>query len=54
MTRAGYAIEYDYYPPTQLDATLQVQRAARAVFRRPDQRHHGLRGGRGAGRRRRA
>ena len=25
MTRAGYAIEYDYYPPTQLDATLQVR-----------------------------
>jgi tRNA uridine 5-carboxymethylaminomethyl modification enzyme len=25
MTRAGYAIEYDYYPPTQLDATLQVK-----------------------------
>ena len=24
MTRAGYAIEYDYYPPTQLDGTLQV------------------------------
>ncbi len=23
MTRAGYAIEYDYYPPTQLDITLQ-------------------------------
>ncbi|MBL0938888.1 MAG: tRNA uridine-5-carboxymethylaminomethyl(34) synthesis enzyme MnmG [Gemmatimonadaceae bacterium] len=23
MTRAGYAIEYDYYPPTQLDASLQ-------------------------------
>lgn len=23
ITRAGYAIEYDYYPPTQLDATLQ-------------------------------
>ncbi|PYP64586.1 MAG: tRNA uridine-5-carboxymethylaminomethyl(34) synthesis enzyme MnmG, partial [Gemmatimonadetes bacterium] len=22
MTRAGYAIEYDYCPPTQLDATL--------------------------------
>jgi tRNA uridine 5-carboxymethylaminomethyl modification enzyme len=22
MTRAGYAIEYDYYPPTQLDASL--------------------------------
>ncbi|WP_396216946.1 tRNA uridine-5-carboxymethylaminomethyl(34) synthesis enzyme MnmG [Gemmatimonas sp.] len=27
MTRAGYAIEYDYYPPTQLDASL----ASRAV-----------------------
>ena len=25
MTRAGYAIEYDYCPPTQLDATLQVR-----------------------------
>jgi tRNA uridine 5-carboxymethylaminomethyl modification enzyme len=25
MTRAGYAIEYDYYPPTQRDATLQVR-----------------------------
>ena len=25
MTRAGYAIEYDYYPPSQLDATLQVK-----------------------------
>ena len=27
MTRAGYAIEYDYYPPTQLHSTL----ASRAV-----------------------
>lgn len=25
MTRAGYAIEYDYYPPTQLDSTFQVK-----------------------------
>ena len=25
MTRAGYAIEYDYYPPTQLDATLRFR-----------------------------
>jgi tRNA uridine 5-carboxymethylaminomethyl modification enzyme len=25
MTRAGYAIEYDYYPPTQLDPTFQVR-----------------------------
>ena len=25
MTRAGYAIEYDYYPPVQLDAALQLK-----------------------------
>lgn len=25
MTRPGYAVEYDYYPPTQLDSTLQVR-----------------------------
>jgi tRNA uridine 5-carboxymethylaminomethyl modification enzyme len=25
MNRAGYAIEYDYYPPTQLDGSLQVK-----------------------------
>jgi tRNA uridine 5-carboxymethylaminomethyl modification enzyme len=25
MTRAGYAIEYDYYPPTQLRASLEVK-----------------------------
>jgi tRNA uridine 5-carboxymethylaminomethyl modification enzyme len=31
MTRAGYAIEYDYYVPTQLDATLAV-REARGLF----------------------
>ena len=31
MTRAGYAIEYDYYPPTQLDATLQVK-SVRGLF----------------------
>jgi tRNA uridine 5-carboxymethylaminomethyl modification enzyme len=31
MTRAGYAIEYDYCPPTQLDATLQV-RAVRGLY----------------------
>jgi tRNA uridine 5-carboxymethylaminomethyl modification enzyme len=31
MTRAGYAIEYDYYPPTQLDVTLQV-RALRGLY----------------------
>jgi tRNA uridine 5-carboxymethylaminomethyl modification enzyme len=27
MTRAGYAIEYDFYPPTQLDPTLRVRDA---------------------------
>ena len=25
MTRAGYAIEYDYFPPTQLERTLRVR-----------------------------
>jgi tRNA uridine 5-carboxymethylaminomethyl modification enzyme len=25
MTRAGYAIEYDFFPPTQLDASFQVK-----------------------------
>jgi tRNA uridine 5-carboxymethylaminomethyl modification enzyme len=25
MTRPGYAIEYDYFPPTQLDNTLRVR-----------------------------
>ncbi len=32
MTRAGYAIEYDYYSPTQLDATLQVRSVAGLYF----------------------
>jgi tRNA uridine 5-carboxymethylaminomethyl modification enzyme len=32
MTRAGYAIEYDYYPPTQLDATLQVKEVGGLFF----------------------
>jgi len=31
MTRAGYAIEYDYYPPTQLFASLEV-RAIQGLF----------------------
>src|SRR4030088_888640 len=31
MNRAGYAIEYDYYPPTQLDPSLQV-RAIRGLY----------------------
>ena len=32
MTRAGYAIEYDYYVPTQLDARLAVRNAAGLFF----------------------
>ncbi|MBI1808357.1 MAG: tRNA uridine-5-carboxymethylaminomethyl(34) synthesis enzyme MnmG [Gemmatimonadetes bacterium] len=32
MTRAGYAIEYDYYPPTQLRATLEVRRIGGLFF----------------------
>ncbi len=32
MTRAGYAIEYDYYPPTQLDSTLQSRAIAGLWF----------------------
>ena len=32
MTRAGYAIEYDYYPPTQLDETLQVRTMSGLFF----------------------
>jgi len=31
MTRAGYAIEYDYFDPTQLDATLALK-AFRGLF----------------------
>ena len=45
MNRAGYAIEYDYYPPTQLDPSLQVKADTRALLRRADQRHHRVRGG---------
>lgn len=32
MTRAGYAIEYDYFPPTQLDPSLQVRAIAGLYF----------------------
>src|SRR5256714_446420 len=31
MNRAGHTIEYDYYPPTQLDASLQVK-AIRGLY----------------------
>ena len=32
MFRPGYAIEYDYFPPIQLDATLQTKRISNLYF----------------------
>jgi tRNA uridine 5-carboxymethylaminomethyl modification enzyme len=32
MTRPGYAIEYDYFPPTQLDANLKVKALSGLYF----------------------
>ena len=32
MTRPGYAIEYDYFPPTQLDRTLRLKSVAGLYF----------------------
>ncbi|HEX9167035.1 MAG TPA: tRNA uridine-5-carboxymethylaminomethyl(34) synthesis enzyme MnmG [Gemmatimonadales bacterium] len=32
MTRPGYAIEYDYFPPTQLDHTLKVKALSGLYF----------------------
>ena len=49
MLKAGYAVEYDSVPPTELTHALMTKRAARPVPGRPDQRHVGLRRGRRAG-----
>ena len=49
ILRYGYAVEYDYAPPEQLQPTLETKRVAGLVFRRPDQRHHRLRRGRRPG-----
>ena len=49
ILRPGYAIEYDYFDPRGLKSTLETKAIAGLFFAGPDQRHHGLRGGRGAG-----
>ena len=49
LLRHGYAVEYDFVQPTELERTLQTQAAPRSVSRRADQRDVGLRGGRRAG-----
>jgi tRNA uridine 5-carboxymethylaminomethyl modification enzyme len=49
ILRPGYAIEYDYFDPRALKPSFETQQIRRAVLRRPDQRHHRLRGGGGAG-----
>ena len=45
----GYAIEYDFFDPRDLKPSLETKALQRPVFRRPDQRHHGLRRSRGPG-----
>ena len=41
--RPGYAIEYDYFPPTQLSHSLETKSSEQPLLRRPDQRHHRVR-----------
>ena len=48
IMRPGYAIEYDFVPPTQLTATLETRAVRGPLPRGADQRHDRIRGGRGA------
>jgi tRNA uridine 5-carboxymethylaminomethyl modification enzyme len=48
MIRPGYAVEYDFVPPTELTPALMTKRVAGCSWR-TDQRDLGLRGGRGPG-----
>ena len=49
IMRPGYAVEYDYFPPTQLQSTLESKLISGALSRGTDKRHVGLRRGCGAG-----
>ncbi len=42
FVRPGYAIEYDYVDPRELEPTLQTKRLPGLLPGGPDQRHHRL------------